>query len=279
MTSRDPSLSLAAVELPQPKVLEADGNGDILDLTKHLGDFTVTVDKWPRPLLSLLIRGRNDSGNLVNLQLYEKKEISNEQFKNGLNEKIPRAELMKLVNYSSMTVNGMLNLDGHIDLANGKDFEPLSLTIKTKKTDLDELTDFNDKTFDNWTQGTGQQQLEFIEDAAHGGYYLANKNYSQRESSGVILEKTFLTDIGTDYEFTLNIKRGTYGSSGTAVLTLNIDDKNSTEKLINHTDWKNYSFVATATTHKMTVRLINNKPGSDTGFSIDNLRIKSLPAK
>lgn len=277
MTSRESSTSLAAAQLPQPKVLEAEGNGDVLDLTKHLGNFTITVDKWAKPLISLFVRGRNESGGLINLDKYYREEISPAQFKNGLNETIDRTELMKLGHLTPLEVTGILNLDGSTNFAHTREFDLLSLTIKTNDLSLDDLTNFNNETLGGWQKGIAGRELAFIRDSAKGGFYLLNNTSDQSSGhAGVILEKTFPAIPGSDYEFTIDARNQNSGTPRRAKLVLSIDNKSSSEFPIDDTAWKSYSFVATATSNRITVRLENRQAAWDgNDFCIDNLRVRS----
>ncbi|MNY25458.1 hypothetical protein D3C86_1592430 [compost metagenome] len=82
---------------------------------------------------------------------------------------------------------------------------------------------------------------------------------------------------GVSYEFTIDVRKVNSSAFNEARLVLSIENKNSSELKINHSEWKSYSFAATATSTSMTVRLENRQPmwdGND--FCIDNLRVKSL---
>ena len=134
-----------ALLLPTPEIPEV-GDDNVLDLTKYLGDITTIIKKWRAAHIWLRVAGESDSGDPLTITVLEDHELTALQFDHGLSERLPRSQLMALAHNSTATLECLITFDGSSDESTATTFPLLTFTIKTQIDDLDELTDFNDRT-------------------------------------------------------------------------------------------------------------------------------------
>lgn len=121
-------------ELPRPRVTQA--TGDVLDLTTFTGDADALVDRWPfialKQHLWLWLEGTTETGSAQRITLLDGVEINATQVANGLDEPLPRSELMKLGHATPASVICKVAFDGSDQPSNAIEFPRLQLTVKTR---------------------------------------------------------------------------------------------------------------------------------------------------
>ncbi|WP_339547298.1 Ig-like domain repeat protein [Pseudomonas sp. RA_35y_Pfl2_P32] len=121
-------------ELPTPEVPQALDN--VLDLTTFTGNADVTVKAWPHIALKqrawLRLEGKTSAGGDYRIEPLKGEEITQTHLINGLNEILPRTELLKLGHTSPATVVCKVTFDGSTDENMAIDLPVLPLTIRTR---------------------------------------------------------------------------------------------------------------------------------------------------
>jgi hypothetical protein len=128
-TFRDP-----LVQLPMPRIAQANDASKELILDSFTGNAGVTVGKWPfgaagqRVWLSLIGTG---SAGAISIPLLTGIAISAGQANSGLNETVMRSELEKLEHNSALTVICKVAFDGSTQEASAIEFPLARYTFKT----------------------------------------------------------------------------------------------------------------------------------------------------
>lgn len=120
-------------DLPRPEVpLAKDG---VLDLMEFEVDVGVLVKTWPfiaaGQLVWLSLEGRTAAGAYT-IDLLKAHPLSNTQATKGLDETLPRTELLDLVHRSDITVKCKVIFDRSTEEASAIDFPSLPLNIRTR---------------------------------------------------------------------------------------------------------------------------------------------------
>jgi hypothetical protein len=121
-------------ELPHPRVLQATAN--VLDLMTFSKDAETLVGLWPyialKQRLWLRMEGKTTSGADYIIKLLDGVEITAAQVTNGLDETLPRTELMKLGHSTSATVICKVAFDGSAKEDEAITFPLYPLTVRTR---------------------------------------------------------------------------------------------------------------------------------------------------
>lgn len=121
-------------QLPRPQVPQAQNT--VLDLMTFTGNATIRVEKWPhiapRQCLWLRLEGKTASGDNYSIQVLGGVEITPGQVSNGLNEVLPRSELLKLGHSTPATVVCKVTFDGTGEEYAASEFPLLALTVRTR---------------------------------------------------------------------------------------------------------------------------------------------------
>lgn len=119
---------------PRPQVPLA--TSDVLDLMMFSGDAKALVLKWPfialKQRLWLRLEGKTTAGSDYVIRMLDGDEITSAQLSSGLNEVLPRSELMKLGHSTLANVICKVSLDGSAQEADAIEFPRLPLTIRTR---------------------------------------------------------------------------------------------------------------------------------------------------
>lgn len=121
-------------ELPHPQVPQAQNN--VLDLMTFSGDAEAVLAIWPyialKQHLWFYLTGQTSSGASHTIPLITGQEITPTQVSSGLNETLPRSELMKLGHSTPATVICKVAFDGSEKEDTARIFPQLPLTIRTR---------------------------------------------------------------------------------------------------------------------------------------------------
>ncbi|MBT9266332.1 Ig-like domain repeat protein [Pseudomonas sp. MG-9] len=121
-------------QLPRPQVPQA--SGGVLDLMMITGDARVRVATWPFIALKqrawLRMEGTTATGAIYRIELLNAMEISPAHQANGLDELLPRSELMKLGHSTPATVVCCVTFDGDSQESRAIEFPLLRLTVRTR---------------------------------------------------------------------------------------------------------------------------------------------------
>jgi hypothetical protein len=119
---------------PRPSVPQATGN--VLDLMTFNGDAKALVSKWSfialKQRLWLSLEGKTTRGGDYVIQMLDGVEINTPQVGSGLNESLPRSELMKLGHSTRATVICKVAFDGSTKEDEAIVFPPYGLTVRTR---------------------------------------------------------------------------------------------------------------------------------------------------
>ncbi|WP_339489637.1 Ig-like domain-containing protein [Pseudomonas sp. RL_5y_Pfl2_70] len=119
---------------PRPRIPLA--NDDVLDLMTFNGDANALVSAWSfialKQRLWLRLEGKTTTGSDYVIRMLDGEEINLAQVGNGLNEILPRSELMKLGHSTSATVVCKVAFDGSTKEDEAIDFPRYGLTIRTR---------------------------------------------------------------------------------------------------------------------------------------------------
>ncbi|QJP94462.1 Ig-like domain-containing protein [Pseudomonas fluorescens] len=122
-------------DLPRPQVPESDDNR-VLDLMTFNGNATTLVAKWPyialKQRLWLRLEGKTAVGSDYIIRMLDGVEITPAQFSSGLNEVLPRSELMKLGHSTPANVICKVSFDGSAQEDDAIELPGLPLTIRTR---------------------------------------------------------------------------------------------------------------------------------------------------
>ncbi len=120
-------------ELPRPEVPQA--IDAVLDLMEIAGDASVVVKPWPfiakGQLASVWLEGLATTGSYV-IEVLTAHLITDQQATQGLDEPLPRSELLKLLHSSAAVVKCAVVFDGSTDMSAAIEFPSLPLTIRTR---------------------------------------------------------------------------------------------------------------------------------------------------
>jgi len=121
-------------EQPHPHVPQAQNN--VLDLMTFSGDAKAVLAIWPyialKQRLWFYLTGQTSSGASHTIPLITGQEITSTQVSSGLNETLPRSELMKLGHSTPATVICKVAFDGSEKEDTACIFPQLPLTIRTR---------------------------------------------------------------------------------------------------------------------------------------------------
>ncbi|WP_285410034.1 Ig-like domain-containing protein [Pseudomonas sp. FR229a] len=121
-------------ELPHPQVPQAQNK--VLDLMTFSGDAKAVLAIWPyialKQRLWFYLTGQTSSGASHTIPLITGQEITSTQVSSGLNETLPRSELMKLGHSTPATVICKVAFDGSEKEDTACIFPQLPLTIRTR---------------------------------------------------------------------------------------------------------------------------------------------------
>lgn len=120
-------------DLPRPKVPQAVDT--VLDLMEFAGDPRVLVDIWPfiaeGHLTWLYLEGQTNTGS-YRIDVLKAHPLSNLEVSAGLNEPLPRSELLKLLHSSQALMKCKVIFDNNTEESAAIEFPSLPLTIRTR---------------------------------------------------------------------------------------------------------------------------------------------------
>ncbi|PRA31510.1 hypothetical protein CQZ99_00880 [Pseudomonas poae] len=196
------------VRLPTPVVPQA--TGGVLDLRTFIGNADITVEKWwfilPDQKVWLRGVGTKEDGTTYTLNVYLGKSVSAEEVSEGLRSALQRPELDLLKDRSDLTFTCKVTADGNPHESQAIVFPVLRLILRKA---YKHLTDFNNRDWRGWTQGSGAPDSRDLSLEPQGGGGFALKNYSYSSKNiGPILQRTF-TDLeqGRTYKFSVRVRR------------------------------------------------------------------------
>ncbi|MEN5315433.1 Ig-like domain repeat protein [Pseudomonas koreensis] len=121
-------------QLPRPQVPQA--SGGVLDLMLFTGDARVRVATWPfiavKQRAWLRVQGTTSTGAIYSIDLLEGTEITSTHLASGLDETLPRNELLKLGHSTPATVICRVTFDGDSQESSAIEFPLLRLTVRTR---------------------------------------------------------------------------------------------------------------------------------------------------
>ena len=240
------------MQLPTPGVSQA--SAGVLDLRTFTGDVSFFVKKWAFMEAGqrawLECRGTLKDGSAYTFHVMVGKAFTATDVKNGLSRTLPRSELEKFPDHTSLTIVFKIALDAFSEDGTMIVFPAVKLTLRKPYRDL---TDFTDKTFGRWTIGAGAPDsrdltVESLDIGPNGkpGYYVRNYTYSE-SSRGPILQRVFDDlDQGETYRFSVRVRRYSIQYM-TPKLSLRKDSVDETAVLeLVSLDWKTLSFTFVA---------------------------------
>jgi hypothetical protein len=154
-TSADLGLDISTpVRLPETTIVEA--TNSILDLRTFAGDAHISVAQWWFILANqkgwLEARGTGEDGLPHVIKVMIGQDVNVEDL-SGLTRVLERAELLKLKNNTSLTVQFMVTPDGVNNVNHAVPFPPSQDLLFTKK--ILDVTEFTNENWNDWTPGAG----------------------------------------------------------------------------------------------------------------------------
>ncbi|MCW8276725.1 hypothetical protein IMF27_14480 [Pseudomonas sp. PCH199] len=150
------------------------------------------------------------------------------------------------------------------------------------ETMLDELTDFNNGTLNQWEMGPalgpGGSYLRFVDDPLRGKVLSIVTPETAKDAHGIILKKTFPTVPGRAYAFSYSVRPTKSNGGYTTDLVATIGNKHCDPfQSLTIDAWQSFGFTAIATSPTTTVSLSNNiRSGWGNDYRLDNFWVKEV---
>lgn len=146
-----------------------------------------------------------------------------------------------------------------------------------ESTLIQDITDFNDRTFNGWERGPAANERDLSIRLAQGSpsdYVLYNNTFTN-SSAGVLLKKTFPNlKVGATYQFRISAQRANQQYDA-PILRLSTSQEEASPAVTLSVQWVDLSLSFTARTKTIELRINSDQPsGLGNDYEIDNITLR-----